>query len=309
MHLPGKERDRAQTPPKRPFLPPFKGHGAGAGGEPYANLCRALGSTSAAKPLATRVSPSPQAARDATARAALTWSVLPPLPPAPPLPRGPAPFPAPAPPRALRPRLPPSLPPARPRAAPATWRSRLDDGSSFPSVTNRHRTCRCTAPRRLMAPAARSRRRPSAQRPAPSRSCACAAPRPPCATATGVRRRPPGRSPATHLCAGDGGPGRGRLSPAARSQAVAPPLSAAQPGRGPGAAPLSTAAAALAWQPFLRLALLLSGVPHARAWGMDALSPGCGDLSGPGFAPVRTAASCWYPGSLPRWTALEAGLA
>ena len=31
MHLPGKERDRAETAPKRPCLPPFKGHGAGGG--------------------------------------------------------------------------------------------------------------------------------------------------------------------------------------------------------------------------------------------------------------------------------------
>ena len=165
--------------------------------------------------------------------------------------------------------------PPRPPGAPA-W------PTAPPSPRSRTDTAPSAAPR----PGASWPRPPApAAGPAPSRSCACAAPRPPCATGNGVRRRPPGRSPATHLCAGDGGPGRGRLSPAARSQAVAPPLSAAQPGRGPGAAPLSTAAAALAWQPFLRLALLLSGVPHARAWGMDALSPGCGDLSVPGFAP------------------------
>ena len=37
MHLPGEERDRAETAPKRPFLPPFKGHGAGGGA-----LCKPL---------------------------------------------------------------------------------------------------------------------------------------------------------------------------------------------------------------------------------------------------------------------------
>ena len=222
MHLPGEERDRAETAPKRPFLPPFKGHGAGGGA-----LCKPL---------------------------PCTWLPIC---------------------ISLPPSRPPGPVPPRPPGAPA-W------PTAPPSPRSRTDTAPSAAPRpggswpRPPAPAAG---------PAPSRSCACAAPRPPCATGNGVRRRPPGRSPATHLCAGDGGPGRGRLSPAARSQAVAPPLSAAQPGRGPGAAPLSTAAAALAWQPFLRLALLLSGVPHARAWGMDALSPGCGDLSVPGFAP------------------------
>lgn len=62
---------------------------------------------------------------------------------------------------------PPACPPSsRPSAAPATCRSRLAEGSSFTSVTNRHGTLRCTAPRRLMAPATRRHHRACAGRPA-----------------------------------------------------------------------------------------------------------------------------------------------
>lgn len=45
---------------------------------------------------------------------------------------------------------------APPRAAPSTCRCRLAEGSSFTSVTNRHGSLRCTAPRRRIAPPRRA---------------------------------------------------------------------------------------------------------------------------------------------------------
>ncbi|XP_054667880.1 uncharacterized protein LOC129200590, partial [Grus americana] len=100
---------------------------------------------------------------------------------------------------------PPASRPAR--AAPATWRSRLADGSSFTSVTNRHGTFRCTAP-----PAH-----------GPGRTA----------------DRSPGRR---------GGAGRGR-SPLLSSPQRGAGSTAGGAGRGPGAAPLSTAAAPAAAGP------------------------------------------------------------
>ena len=195
MHLPGEERDRAETAPKRPFLPPFKGHGAGGGA-----LCKPL---------------------------PCTWLPI-----------------------CI------SLPPARPRAAPATWRSRLADGSSFTSVTNRHGTFRCTAPRRLMAPAARSRRRPSAQpqlrlrRPAPALRHGKWSPAPPA-------RQEPRDAPVR----------RGR-----RAGARAPLSSSPQPGGGSAA---------------------LRRPARPRAWGSSAFhSGGCPGLAAfpqAGFAAFRGA--------------------
>lgn len=45
---------------------------------------------------------------------------------------------------------------APPRAAPGTCHCRLAEGSSFTSVTNRHGSLRCTAPRRRIAPPRRA---------------------------------------------------------------------------------------------------------------------------------------------------------